>query len=288
MLTHCIIFLTYFLFLIFLGGINLKDLKYILHARSTNHGIIFYSKIFDCLSLEAYYDENNEIKIAKVHTQTTDFNSLLEMMYSENIISNKQISIINVLVFVFASILFILLNNIGIFISALTFIIFSKRLFNFINFSLSIKLKNSKDYDLGKFHSAEHMVCNAYEKLKKIPTLEEAKQYSRIHKRCGSNTAISNFLFIVALICSFPFLFIRPNYIIILIIIAVIYSINYKFNIFRVFQLLITNKATEKELLLAIEGLKAFEIMEDIAKENPDKIILENPHNIFSAFQSKN
>lgn len=40
---------------------------------------------------------------------------------------------------------------------------------------------------LRKNHSAEHMVFNGYRKLKKVPTLEEAKEMSRFSISCGSN-----------------------------------------------------------------------------------------------------
>jgi len=36
-----------------------------------------------------------------------------------------------------------------------------------------------------KNHAAEHMCFKAYRKLKRVPTVEEALQFSRIDRRCG-------------------------------------------------------------------------------------------------------
>lgn len=263
----------------------MNDLKYNLHARSKRNGIVFYSKTLDGLGLEAYYDENGEIKTSKILTSANDFDTFLEMLYCENKISDKLIFGLNILMFLIGLVLFLTLNNYGIFVSAITFTTFSDRIFNFINFSISIKSKNSEDYSLGKFHSAEHMACHAYEKLKRIPTLDEAKKYSRFHKRCGSKRTISNFFFMIALIFVFPFLFLSPKYLVLLAIIAIIFYANNKFNILSFLQIMVTNKATEKELLLAIEGLKEFEIMEDLARENPDKIIFDNLHSFYKTFK---
>ena len=38
-------------------------------------------------------------------------------------------------------------------------------------------------------HSAEHMIIHAYHRLKRIPTIEEAKHFSRFSFFCGSNVA---------------------------------------------------------------------------------------------------
>lgn len=263
----------------------MTDLKYNLHARSKRNGIVFYSKTLDKLGLEAYYDENGKIQTRNIHTSANDFDDFLEMLYCEKKISNKIIYVINVFIFLLGAILFILLKNYGFFGAAILFVTFSEKIFNFINFSISVKSKNSEDYSLGKFHSAEHMVCKAYEKLKRIPTLDEAKKYSRFHKRCGSKITISNFFFIIALTCCFPFLFLSAKYLILLVIVALIFYANNNFNILRVLQILITNKATEKELLLAIEGIKAFEIMEELAAENPDQIVFENLNNFYKTYR---
>ena len=48
-----------------------------------------------------------------------------------------------------------------------------------------------------KFHSAEHMVVNAYNKLHRIPSLEETKMFSRFHNRCGT----TNFFCFYVLFC---------------------------------------------------------------------------------------
>lgn len=39
--------------------------------------------------------------------------------------------------------------------------------------------------ELRKNHGAEHQVAAAYEKLKRVPTIEEVKRFSRINRKCG-------------------------------------------------------------------------------------------------------
>lgn len=43
--------------------------------------------------------------------------------------------------------------------------------------------------DLGKYHAAEHMVANAYDKGKEL-TIENVSKLSRIHNSCGTNLVV--------------------------------------------------------------------------------------------------
>lgn len=65
--------------------------------------------------------------------------------------------------------------------------------------SLFIKLT-----EVGKYHSAEHMVDNAYEDSKDI-SLKNVQRYSRVHKHCGTN------LLMFILIFYFPFYYLIDN-----------------------------------------------------------------------------
>jgi len=56
-----------------------------------------------------------------------------------------------------------------------------------------------------EYHGAEHKTINCYEAGGEL-TVENAKQYPRLHKRCGTS-----FLFIVMIISMIVFLFIRTN-----------------------------------------------------------------------------
>ena len=48
-------------------------------------------------------------------------------------------------------------------------------------------------------HGAEHKIVNAYTKLKRIPSVEEARAFSRIHKECGCVSSGNRVVFFAAL-----------------------------------------------------------------------------------------
>ena len=65
-------------------------------------------------------------------------------------------------------------------------------------------VKRRKEKNSLKFHSAEHMVLNAYRKLKRVPSLEEIRQYSRFSNSCGTNATTQLVInFILMFICTF-------------------------------------------------------------------------------------
>lgn len=266
----------------------MSDSKYHLEARSKNDGIVFYSKTVRGLGLEAFYDEEEQIQFKTIYTEVDEFNDYLGMMYFSNSkkFTNKHIITLTGLMFILNIILTILFDNFGFFSSAIIFAMMSDKIFNFINTSYAIKSKKGKDYELGSFHAAEHMTCNAYEKLQRIPTLKETLSFSRFHKRCGSKSTISNFFFLITSILFFPLLFVTPQNLIILLLLILLYILNQKFNVLRFLQILIINQATEKELFLAIKGLEEYEKMETIAKNDLSKLNITAPHDFKRIFKS--
>lgn len=46
-------------------------------------------------------------------------------------------------------------------------------------------------------HAAEHMMINAYNSIKRVPTIEEAKKFSRFSLNCGDRKYVINFICIV-------------------------------------------------------------------------------------------
>lgn len=47
------------------------------------------------------------------------------------------------------------------------------------------KVRKKGNENLLRNHGAEHMVFSAYKKLKRVPSIEEAKRFSRINRNCG-------------------------------------------------------------------------------------------------------
>lgn len=127
-------------------------------------------------------------------------------------------------------------------------------------------LKLGKSKQLARFHAAEHMSLNAYQSLGRVPTLEEIKKYSRFSKHCGSRNMLeSNFLYSLLILIIIIF---ESNSFIPLIILGVLVLIlklthTSPFKVLGFLQILVTNKPTDLELNVAIEGLKELEKFED-------------------------
>lgn len=118
-----------------------------------------------------------------------------------------------------------------------------------------------KDYgeDFLKNHGAEHMVFSAYMKLKRIPTVEESKHFSRINRNCGITIYSS---YITAQLIGF-ILYVNTSYIIpevILFFIPLLFRKIFPFNFLgKIFQLFITSKPEKCNIELAIVALSALE-----------------------------
>lgn len=118
-----------------------------------------------------------------------------------------------------------------------------------------------------KNHAAEHMVYSAYKKLRRVPTIEETKHFSRINKECGV-TIYSGFITIqvIAFI-----VYVHTGYIIseiILFIGSYLFRTIFPFNILGKFaQLFTTNKPEDKNIELAIAAVSALETRQQFKDE---------------------
>lgn len=132
----------------------------------------------------------------------------------------------------------------------------------FIIAGLIIKLS-----PIGKYHAAEHMCANAYDKCL-ILTLDHVKSQSRVHKDCGTNLIVSFFVCLVILFLIFgdtPWLFLvawstgyelwRSEPKVIWILVLIIGKITQ--------HVLYTSKPDKIHLLVAIVALRALEKKEE-------------------------
>lgn len=112
--------------------------------------------------------------------------------------------------------------------------------------------------ELKKNHGAEHMTCAAYSKLKRIPTIAEVKNYSRICRLCGSTLfgalitgqLIGFLLYINGIILPEKIIFIIP---------FVLRSV-FPFNLLgKLIQLYTTKRPDDSNIELAIAALDALE-----------------------------
>lgn len=251
--------------------------KFIINARSKKNGIVFYSNIFPFIGMEAILDDSENIQTNVVDQGLEKFIDYLGILHEGETKPNKKwIIIFDAAILFLSIILSVIFKNFGFVLGAIYFSVFvSIDLYSFVNGAIRLKKKGKNGYSIAKFHGAEHKVLNAYERLQRIPTLEEAKKYSRFSRLCGSRSKIYRmFMFtlltvaiVLHIICSF-------NYIIYLSIVFAIVGIIIiaeKHGLLNFFQVFVTSKPGDKEINLAIEGLKQFEILED-RLENGEEI----------------
>ncbi|MCI8618256.1 MAG: DUF1385 domain-containing protein [Clostridia bacterium] len=121
------------------------------------------------------------------------------------------------------------------------------------------ELSKVKNVNLIKNHGAEHKVFKAYHKLKRIPTVSEAKEFSRINFHCGINKWSS---IIVAQIIAI-FVYLCTGYIIsemLMLTIAPIFATIFPFNIIgNIAQFWTTCEPEDSNIELAIAALKGLE-----------------------------
>lgn len=151
-----------------------------------------------------------------------------------------------------------------------------------------MKSKKGNAKSIARYHSAEHMVINCYEKLKRIPTFEEVKNASRFHKRCGSRMYINNMVMHLLLSLSYAFV---ANWNVIFhlslcILILIFRLFADKEGWLRFLQVFVTAKPSDEDIELAIEGIKNYEKMEKVFQDDSDLIEMFNmpPSGIFISF----
>lgn len=240
-------------------------------TRAKNNGIVFYSNKYPFVGSETYFDGSGKIQSKLVPIQ---HESYLGILYDKgNKVNKKKVFIFNIVLMLFSVIVCSFTQNFGLIIAAVYFSAFvSIDFFDIIKISYSMKAKKGKNHSTAKFHAAEHMVLNAYEKFHRIPTLEEAKKCSRFYKNCESSITLAwCFIFCIIIIVMAT---IFPYKIFICLIILLLLPLLLPYLTFL--QFIVTSKPCDDEIKLAIEGLRQFENMEErFEKEELEKILME-------------
>ncbi|MCI8444376.1 MAG: DUF1385 domain-containing protein [Clostridia bacterium] len=236
----------------------MKKTKHITRARSKKNGIIFYSNLSSFVASETFRDDSGTIHSRVVLVPLHGLNDYLETSNHINKFNWKVIAFDIILVNVC-----LLSRNLDFVLASIYFSIFvSFELFMFIELVYQMKSKKGKERSTAKFHAAEHMVINAYQRLQRIPTFKEVKNFSRFSKKCGSRRIlykISTHSLISLAIAFLP----ECNYLFLYLFIHIFMIIaNYK-GWLEFLQVFITTPPSDSEIELAIEGIKNFEKMEE-------------------------
>lgn len=245
----------------------MDEKKQTIHARSKENGVVFYSNKFLGLCYEAYTAEDGAVQtgfypsIINNHT----FENYGGMLLPKDVCKGeKHLLPIKVLISIIGLISILLTHQISIAFALIYFwILVMKDADKLLATSWQIKCGKLKN--LGRFHAAKHQVINAYEKLGRIPTINEVKKSSMLSKKCPIESTISQVLHFILLCiviatCGFTELYVYMSLFALLVLSIILEN---KFNYLRLMQMIVLNKPTEMELKVVLEGLKYFEHMEE-------------------------
>ena len=257
--------------------------KEITEAFSDVRGICIRSKENPAFFVKTFYDTKDNIVSKVCFKNEKNFSREMDWEQKERKELSKRIELFNKMFKAHYWKIIFLLLGLALFLKQfeLVFIIlysiatgFLAALRLFIVEVVNIKFNGGAFYDSSKFHAAEHMAVNAYEKHNKIPTLYQIKEESMYSKNCGTSRyyfpVIIGMLDTVFLII----LFSLKNKVMVNICIICIYLLIRKLlknsrdsGLFKEMQFFFTNEPTDRELILAAIAVKKFDKMERFLRQ---------------------
>ena len=226
------------------------------HSWSGHDGIVFISDIRRFIGVESTITDDGEI-IVERNGKDYSGNFLIERLIFEKYFPSKRRTLgINLILISFA----IASMNIWVILGSLLFIFtFAEDFYRLLICSYEIKFGNEKR--IGRFHAAKHMAVDSYNELGRVPTIEEMKKYSRFSKNCGCQCCMRAIL--LGLMTSLDMIFFAGRksvvFIIVMLIIIIFTFLDENFGTFKFIQILVTNKPTDTELMVALKGIEEFE-----------------------------
>lgn len=233
-------------------------------ARSIKNGIIFCSSSIPLIMVKSTINEKGEIRTRVIDQITEREEDLKEQEGNKrkNMLIKAYLTDLIIL-----TIMILLKVDTRLFTGMVTFSIVGTHylcpvLYNIYNIKYKYK-------SLGRFHSAEHMVINAYNKLDRIPSLQELKKSSRFSNNCGNNKTNSIIIMFAFISFAGPFLIKMGviKYLIIMMLIPIIIAVLSSVGAINILQVFVTNKPTDIELRVALEGLEKYEDLESQIKD---------------------
>lgn len=244
------------------------NMRYDIEGMSMQDGIIFRSSILP-LEVETIYQKKPEVRL---RNPLELFFGFIPARYVRDLkfVSWKFVLAIDIPMIILS----LFTKNISVIFAVIYMALFvSKDLFNLVYLVFQIKLGKGKR--IGRYHAAEHMAIGAYEKYKRVPTLAEIRTVSRFQENCGSRIIfkrIGLFLPLSLIFLSASFVDIKV-YIVECVIMVIIAILTSRKSTVKYLQILVTNKPTDKELQVAIKGIKALQEAEDDFEEKMDGFI---------------
>jgi hypothetical protein len=141
-------------------------------------------------------------------------------------------------------------------------------------FSVGISFKDKNIKKMKGLHSAEHMVINAYNDLKKVPTREEVRRYSKFSPYCSAVTEYKSVFQFPLYLLLYGFQTSETGLVKILLMFAISF-VAWIPNIYQLFGWYVLRKPTDKEIDVAVDGIKAYDLLRREFLNNPMKVICE-------------
>lgn len=243
----------------------MENKRKMINATSLRNGIILMSGVTNQLQVKSYFDSDTNT-IQTITRWHSDFKLNREIDEDLKEVDMKQIEkletsvkrvgwCINLVLILYSA---LIARNINYIMGALYYsFTCSKYLYVYIYQSFTMKVLNGTEKEVARYHSAEHMILNAYNKLERVPSLEEIKTFSRFSEYCGSRTIISIIIGYISI--SLAIAFSDKIHIIAGLLICIISIILSKKmlekDFVKVEQILLTEPPTDLELEVAIKGL---------------------------------
>lgn len=246
--------------------------KRIPQASSTSRGIVFFSN-FNKQCIITTLDQNGNFLTYQTSTNSPEFHNVVDPdPYEEKAIKNisKATIIFDIAITIISILLGFLMKSIYPVFTTVFFIIFASKDFIKIAFvTYHYKIDKSQKNKASKLSGAKNKVINAYLKTQKVPTIMESKKFSRCLEGVTINKDFTSVFFYLILALSTAF--IAPYHPLVHIAICFALMLLYYFFLFKgwnkIFQLLVTSNPSDKELQVAINGIEAFDQMENMYKE---------------------
>lgn len=238
-------------------------------ARSNQNGIDFCSNVLEGSELKAYFNDNDKFVAEKRLAGPTFFLKDIPIgIPSEVRKRNKKIGLaIGIALMVLSA--FTL--EFSIILAAFYFgILGVKEVLNFISLVKLYRTSNEKGRTIARFLSAKQKVLNAYAKNgNSVPKTEDVKKASPFSKDCELQATIRSVVHVIIFTGILCLSALNPIlYLGVAVIYLILYAFETRFSYLRFLQIFFLQEPTDKEIALAIEGLRELEIMENEFSEN--------------------
>lgn len=148
------------------------------HASSMSNGIKFYSQRHRGYMAVSTVDENEKIKVQWCNKREKSLAEIKKMLFYTLCLMPIGILFVNVLEW--------FMRNHNAKDGACFFLVWFP-ITLLLGFFDGYFVRRKKERNFFKYHAAEHMACNAYKALQRVPTINEIREYSRFNYSCGTN-----------------------------------------------------------------------------------------------------